>query len=258
MSLPVLALQGVSKRFGPIEVLHSIDLTLRSGEVHALIGENGAGKSTTMKILAGYQPASEGEILLNGAPVIFDTLHDGEEAGIVMIHQEFNLAEQLSVEQNIFLGRELKKGWLLNKSEMRRRTRAYLERVECAVDPDALVSSLSNSDKQMVEIAKALSRDARVLIMDEPTSVLTPAEVSELFATLKRLAEEGMAILYISHKLEEIRQLCDEATILRLGRKVAEADPRAESARSLASLMMGSEVPIMPANRQSSVGEILL
>ncbi len=242
MPAPVLALQDVSKRFGPIEVLHGISLTLRSGEVHALIGENGAGKSTTMKILAGYQPASEGVILLDGMPVTFDSLRDGEEAGIVMIHQEFNLAEQLTVEQNIFLGRELKKGWLLDKSEMRRLTRSYLKRVECSVDPDALVSALSNSEKQMVEIAKALSRDARVLIMDEPTAVLTNRETKVLFEQVSALRATGTAILFTSHKLDEVAEVSDQVTVMRDG-SVVYSGPSAEiDEDGMATTMVGRDV----------------
>ncbi len=260
MSLPVLALQGVSKRFGPIEVLHSIDLTLRSGEVHALIGENGAGKSTTMKILAGYQPASEGEILLDDKVVSFGSLHDGEEAGIVMIHQEFNLAEQLSVEQNIFLGRELKKGWLLDKSEMRRRTRAYLDRVECTVDPDALVSSLSNSDKQMVEIAKALSRDARVLIMDEPTAVLTNRETGVLFDQVRALRASGTAILFTSHKLDEVAEVSDQVTVMRDGAVVHSGPASQIDEDRMATTMVGRDVSdLYPAKpRVSNDAETVL
>ena len=183
----VLCLRDVRKSFGPVEVLHGVNLDLRAGEVLALIGENGAGKSTTMKILAGYQPATSGRILLEGEEVTFGSLHDGEEAGIVMIHQEFNLAEQLTVEQNIFLGRELRRGPFLDKRKMRELTRGYLDRVNCRVDPDTKVSALSNSDKQMVEIAKALSRDARVLIMDEPTAVLTGSETEVLFDQVRRM-----------------------------------------------------------------------
>ncbi|MGQ7843540.1 sugar ABC transporter ATP-binding protein [Granulosicoccus sp. 3-233] len=251
MTTSVLALQGVSKRFGPIEVLHDIDLTLRSGEVHALIGENGAGKSTTMKILAGYQPASEGEILLDGKPVRFGSLHEGEEAGIVMIHQEFNLAEQLTVEQNIFLGRELKKGWLLDKSEMRRLTRRYLQRVECSVDPDTLVSDLSNSEKQMVEIAKALSRDARVLIMDEPTAVLTNRETGVLFEQVRALRSAGTAILFTSHKLDEVAEVSDQITVMRDG-SVVYSGPSADIDEDrMATTMVGRDVsdlyPVKPA-----------
>ena len=201
---PVLALRNVSKSFGSIEVLHGVTLALEPGTVHALIGENGAGKSTTMKIMAGYQLPSKGDVDLDGAPVRFNSLHEGEMAEIVMIHQEFNLAEQLTVEQNIFLGRELKRGPLLDKAEMRRRTRDYLDRVACNVSPDALVSRLSNSDKQMVEIAKALSRDARVLIMDEPTAVLTKRETDVLFKQVAALRAAGTAVLFTSHKLDEV------------------------------------------------------
>ena len=177
---PVVALQDVNKSFGPVDVLHGVNLALHQGSVHALIGENGAGKSTTMKVLAGYQPPTTGDVLLERQRTQFTSLQDGEAAGIVMIHQEFNLAEQLTVEQNIFLGCELKRGPLLDKSEMRHRTQKYLERVACDAAPDALISNLSNSDKQMIEIAKALSRDARVLIMDEPTAVLTNRETDVL------------------------------------------------------------------------------
>lgn len=242
MTAPVLALQGVSKRFGPIEVLHGIDLRLCSGEVHALIGENGAGKSTTMKILAGYQSASEGVILLDGKPTTFDTLHDGEEAGIVMIHQEFNLAEQLTVEQNIFLGREMKKGWLLDKSEMRRLTRTYLDRVECSVDPGALVSALSNSEKQMVEIAKALSRDARVLIMDEPTAVLTNRETKVLFEQVSALRAAGTAILFTSHKLDEVAEVSDQITVMRDGSVVYSGPSAQIDEDGMATTMVGRDV----------------
>ncbi|ASJ76306.1 sugar ABC transporter ATP-binding protein [Granulosicoccus antarcticus] len=242
MSSPVLCLQNVSKSFGPIEVLHSINLTLHAGEVHALIGENGAGKSTAMKILAGYQSASDGVILLDGKPVVFDSLHDGENAGVVMIHQEFNLAEQLTVEQNIFLGREIRKGWLLDKSQMRRLTRSYLDRVECSVDPDALVSELSNSEKQMVEIAKALSRDARLLIMDEPTAVLTNRETKVLFEQVRLLRAAGAAILFTSHKLDEVADVSDQVTVMRDG-AVVYSGPSAEiDEDGMATTMVGRDV----------------
>ena len=173
---PILALDAVSRRFGPVQVLFDVDFSLRAGEVHALIGENGAGKSTTMKILAGYLEASEGRILLDGQPVQFASSEEAEDAGIVMIHQEFNLAEQLTVEQNVFLGREKRKGLFLDHRAMQAETRALLDRLQCKVAPKARVSDISVPDKQMVEIAKALSREARVLIMDEPTAVLTNRE----------------------------------------------------------------------------------
>lgn len=239
---PVLALRDVSKSFGSIEVLHGVTLALEPGTVHALIGENGAGKSTTMKIMAGYQLPSKGDVQLDGAPVRFNSLHEGEMAGIVMIHQEFNLAEQLTVEQNIFLGRELKRGPLLDKAQMRRRTRDYLDRVACNVSPDALVSSLSNSDKQMVEIAKALSRDARVLIMDEPTAVLTKRETDVLFKQVAALRAAGTAVMFTSHKLDEVAEISDHVTIMRDGAVVHSGPSSDISEDEMATAMVGRDV----------------
>jgi len=204
---PVVALHNVSKSFGPVEVLHGVNLALHAGSVHALIGENGAGKSTT-----------------------------------VMIHQEFNLAEQLTVEQNIFLGREVKRGLFLDKAEMRRRTQDYLARVACDVSPDALVSGLSNSEKQMVEIAKALSRDARVLIMDEPTAVLTNRETEVLFAQVAALRAAGTAILFTSHKLDEVAQVSDHVTIMRDGDVVHSGATSDITEDGMATAMVGRDV----------------
>ena len=239
---PIVALQNVSKSFGPVEVLHGVNLALHAGRVHALIGENGAGKSTTMKILAGYQPPTEGGVQFEGKPATFTSLQDGEAAGIVMIHQEFNLAEQLTVEQNIFLGREIKRGLMLDKAQMRQRTRDYLARVACDVSPDTLVSRLSNSEKQMVEIAKALSRDARVLIMDEPTAVLTNRETDVLFKQVAALREAGTAILFTSHKLDEVAAISDDVTIMRDG-DVVHAGPTAEMTEdAMATAMVGRDV----------------
>jgi len=239
---PVLSLKGVSKSFGPIEVLHSVDLDLRAGEVLALIGENGAGKSTTMKILAGYQPPTSGRVLLDGKEVSFGSIHEGEEGGIVMIHQEFNLAEQLTVEQNIFLGREIRKGLLLDKAKMRRLTREYLDRVKCRVHPDTLVSKLSNSDKQMVEIAKALSRDARVLIMDEPTAALTGSETQVLFEQVRAMRAHGTAVLFTSHRLNEVSEIADRVTVLRDGSVVHDGPASEISEDGMATAMVGRDV----------------
>jgi ribose transport system ATP-binding protein len=239
---PVVALQNVSKSFGPVEVLHGVNLALHAGSVHALIGENGAGKSTTMKILAGYQPPTEGAVLCDGQTAQFKSLQDGEAAGIVMIHQEFNLAEQLTVEQNVFLGRELKRGLLLDKTEMRRRTREYLARLACDVSPDTLVSNLSNSEKQMVEIAKALSRDARILIMDEPTAVLTNRETDVLFKQVAALRAAGTAILFTSHKLDEVKAISDHVTIMRDGNVVHTGPTSAITEDAMATAMVGRDV----------------
>ncbi len=256
---PILALDDVSKHFGPIEVLHGLSFALYPGEVHALIGENGAGKSTTMKILAGYQPASSGRITLDGAPVTFDTMRAAEEQGIVMIHQEFNLAELLTVEQNMFLGRELRRGPLLRRAEMQRQTRAQLARVECHADPRTLVRDLSNSDKQMLEIAKALSRDARVLIMDEPTAVLTNNETEILFQQVRALREQGTAVMFTSHKLDEVKAIADRVTIMRDGKVVFTGPAEGLSEQDMAEAMVGRELSdLYPVNPGTVPGEVVL
>jgi ribose transport system ATP-binding protein len=254
----VLALRNVSRSFGPIEVLHGVDIALRPGRVHALIGENGAGKSTTMKIMAGYQPPSSGQVLLDGQPVTFANMGQAEDRGISMIHQEFNLAEQLTVEQNIFLGRELKRGLFLDKPAMRTRTRELLDRLECRVSPDRVVSSLSNSDKQMVEIAKALLRDTRVLVMDEPTAVLTRSETAILLRQVRALREAGTAVLFTSHKLDEVEEIADDLTIMRDGRVVWTGEASQMDQHAMANAMVGREMSDLFPDKLSTPGEVAL
>ena len=239
---PILQARGVTKSFGPIEVLHGVDFALRPGEVHALVGENGAGKSTLMKCLAGYQPVSGGEIVLKGEPVSFPDSEAAEKAGVVLIHQEFNLAEQLSAEENVFLGRELKRGFFLDRKAMRARAESLLRELATPVDTRLPVSRLSVSQKQMVEIAKALVREARVLIMDEPTAVLTGREAEVLFDQIERLKADGVAILYTSHKLDEIARIADEVTVLRDGSLVANAPAAEMNPNRMAELMVGREL----------------
>lgn len=239
---PILEARQVRKSFGPVEVLHGVDFALRPGEVHALVGENGAGKSTLMKCLTGYQPVSGGEIVLDGAPVAFASSDEAESRGVVLIHQEFNLAEQLSAEANIFLGREVKKGFFLDWKHMRDRASALLEDLATPVDTRRPVSSLSVSQKQMVEIAKALARNARVLVMDEPTAVLTTREAKVLFEQIERLKSEGVAILYTSHKLDEIAALADEVTVLRDGSLVSNRPAGETDADRMARDMVGREL----------------
>ncbi|ODT60776.1 MULTISPECIES: sugar ABC transporter ATP-binding protein [Paracoccus] len=242
MSGAILALEGVTKSFGPIEVLHGVDFALHPGEVHALIGENGAGKSTTMKILAGYLDPTGGRVTFEGKPITFTGSDQAEDLGIVMIHQEFNLAEHLSIDQNVFLGRELKRGLLLDHKAMRVRTAELLSRLECRADPGAQVSRISVPDKQMVEIAKALSRKARVLIMDEPTAVLTEKETEILFRQIERLREEGVAILYTSHKLGEVKRIADRVTVLRDGVMVRSDRTADVTEDDMATAMVGREL----------------
>ena len=239
--MTVLALQGVSKSFGPIAVLHGVDLALEPGEVHALIGENGAGKSTIMKILGGFLSPTEGQVMLDGRPVQFAAGPEAEAAGIVVIHQEFNLAPDLSVAANIFLGRE-PGGFRLDHAAMRAGAQALLDRLHSPIRPEALIRHLSVPDRQMVEIAKALSRRARVLIMDEPSAVLTHREVGALYEQIDRLRAEGVAILYCSHRLDEVAHLADRITVLRDGRVVRRALRGELTEDGMATAMVGREL----------------
>src|SRR6218665_3288964 len=207
----ILSANRISKSFGEIPVLFSIDFDIRPGEVHAIIGENGAGKSTLIKILSGIEQPTSGSISFDGQTVVLPPNGAAESMGIVLIHQEQNLAEHLTVADSIFLGSELKKFGFLDVSEMRRRARAVMETLHVRVDPDARINTLSVADKQMVEIAKAISRDARVLIMDEPTAVLSVGETETLFEQIRRLTARGVAVIFISHKLDEIMELANSA-----------------------------------------------
>ncbi len=238
----LLSARKICRSFGDNQVLFDVDLALQAGEVHALIGENGAGKSTLVKILAGYLRPTSGDVLVDGKKRHYHSSGEAEADGVVMIHQELALAEQLSAEENIFLGRELRRGLFLDRRAMRERSRAALAELETHVDPRARVKDLSTSDQQMVEIAKAITRDVRVLIMDEPTATLTENEVKVLFALIARLRQRGVAILYISHKLREIEQIADRVTVLRDGHLVDSGPMAGHSKEELARLMVGREI----------------
>ncbi len=256
---PILALRNVQRSFGPIQILFDISIELHPGEVHALIGENGAGKSTAMKIMSGYLEASAGEIILDGAPVTFARSREAEARGVTLIHQEFNLAQLLSVEQNIFLGHELKKGWLLDHATMRAQTRDLLDRLETPLDPRSKTADISVPEKQMVEIAKALSRKARVLIMDEPTAALTTRETEVLFRQIDRLKEEGTAILYTSHKLDEVARIADRITVMRDGHIVRTAKRGELNEDQMAEAMVGRDLSDMfPPKRPAEGAEPVL
>lgn len=235
----------ITHAFGGNQVLFEVDLALKAGEVHALLGENGAGKSTLVRILAGYLSPTSGEVMVSGRPRRYRSSSEAEADGIVMIHQELALAAQLTVEENIFLGREVRHGAFLNRKAMRARSREALSELETDVDPGARVKDLSTSQQQMVEIAKAVTRDVRVLIMDEPTATLTEHEVQVLFALVTRLRKRGVAILYISHKLREIEQIADRVTVLRDGRLIDSGRMQGRSKEALARLMVGREITEM-------------
>ena len=258
MTRAALALRDVSRAFGPIEVLHGVDFALRPGEIHALIGENGAGKSTTMKILGGYLDPTGGTVEHEGAPVRFASSDEAEARGIIMIHQEFNLAEDLAVDQNVFLGRELRRGPFLDHAAMRARTAELLDRLDCRADPSTRVARLSVPDKQMVEIAKALSRDLRVLIMDEPTAVLTERDCEILFRQMERLRDEGVAILYTSHKLSEVKRICDRVTVLRDGAMVRSCPVSEITEDEMAAAMVGRDLEDLYPPKAVARDEVVL
>jgi len=250
-----LTVKKLRKSFGLVEVLHGIDLTLRGGEVHAILGENGAGKSTLVKILSGFEALSDGELHISDgsdSSTRIDVWNNAiaEQAGVVLIHQEFNLAEQLTVTENIFLGNEIKGRVFLDKKAMRAKAQHYLDILRSDIDPDASVEQLPVSAKQMVEIAKAQAKNARVLVLDEPTAVLTQQESQVLFELIDRFRKTGVAIVFISHKLDEIEQIADVITVLRDGELVGSYPAAELSKDDMARLMVGRELsslfPEMP------------
>ena len=243
---PEVLLEGrsISKSFGGIEVLHGVDIELRAGEVHALLGENGAGKSTLSKILCGFERPDAGELISAGSALSsrdWDP-RNAERRGIVMIHQEFNLAEQLSIAENIFLGRELRRGPFLDHRTMTRQAGAYLRSLNCELDPRTLVSELSVADRQMVEIARTRVGNVRVLVLDEPTAVLTGAESEVLYELIRNLAREGVAVVFISHKLDEIQRLADRVSILRDGNLVGNFASGDLSREDMVRHMVGRDI----------------
>jgi ribose transport system ATP-binding protein len=239
----VLLAERVSKSFAGVIALRDVDFELRRGEVHALMGENGAGKSTLMKILAGVYTRYEGVIRVEGRPASFAGVRDAEGAGVAIIHQELNLVPELSVADNIFLGREpLIAGVLIDERRMVRAAERLLRRLGVTIDPRSRIAELRIGEQQLVEIAKALSQDTRILIMDEPTSALSSAECETLFKIVRQLAADGVAIIYTSHRIEEVLGLADRVTVLRDGRRVLTAPIGELSRGSIISAMVGREM----------------
>ena len=248
----VLEARGITKRFPGVLANDQVDLTVGQGEIVCLLGENGAGKSTLMNVIYGLYQPDAGELLVRGKPVRFSSSSEAIAAGIGMVHQHFQLVPVLTVAENVILGQEVRRGPFLDLKRARREVAELSERYGLAVDPDAKVEELSVGAQQRVELIKALYRNADILILDEPTAVLTPAEVDHFFGVLQGLVDGGKSIVFITHKLREVLAVADRVVVLRQGRVAGSADPKTASEADLATLMVGRdvvfEVPKGPAN----------
>lgn len=256
---PVVAMRDVSKHFGAVAALRNAQLDLYSGEAHALVGENGAGKSTIVKILAGVHQPDSGSVLLDGSPARFESAADAQAAGIAVIYQEPTLFPDLSVAENIFMGRQPVRSWRrIDRRTMRRLVDELFDRLGVRINPDRPARGLSIADQQIVEIAKAISLDARVLVMDEPTAALSGIEVDRLFSVARSLRDAGTAVLFISHRLDEVFSLCQRVTVMRDGQFVS-SDPVGElSVDQLVRRMVGREISALFPKTEAEVGEIVL
>ncbi len=256
-----VTLRGITKRFPGVVANDAVDFEAAEGEVHALLGENGAGKSTLSNILTGLYRPDDGEISLAGAPITFSSPREALDAGICMVHQHFRLVPPFTVAENVILGdhRGEGKSLLVHPRRIEARVAELGERYRIAVDPQARIWQLSLGEQQRVEILKALYREARILILDEPTAVLTPQEATSLFETLRLMADEGRTVIFISHKLHEVKAVSDRVTVLRGGKNVATVETGTATQRSLAALMVGREVSLAErVERESDVGDPVL
>lgn len=253
-SPPRLALAHISKSFPGVKANEDISLSVRPGEIHALLGENGAGKSTLVKIIYGVQQADEGTIAWDGAPVAIPSPKAARKLGIGMVFQHFSLFDAMTVIENIALGLDE----AIDRDVLKARVADILDSYSLPLDPEREVHTLSVGERQRIEIVRCLLQKPKLLIMDEPTSVLTPQEVEKLFGTLRQIASEGCAILYISHKLHEIKALCEAATILRAGKVVATCDPKLESTKRMAELMIGAELRQIERKPAGGAGPVRL
>ncbi|MHC1692377.1 MAG: sugar ABC transporter ATP-binding protein [Sphaerochaetaceae bacterium] len=260
MSETLLTIRNLTKFFPGIRALDNVHLNIRSGEVHALIGENGAGKSTLVKILTGVYFPTGGTITMEGKELVFKNAIDAQQAGIVAIHQEASMFPELSVTENIYMGHHLRhsRTHRLDWGTMRRKTAELLEQMKLSFDPDTLVKNLGVAQRHMVEIAKALSLNARIVIMDEPTSALTSREVEDLYRIVRQLRDEGKAIVFISHKFEEIFQICDYYTVLRDGQYIGEGYVKDANVDSIINMMIGRNIAHMFPKKNCAIGEAIL
>lgn len=239
---PFMRVDGLAKSFGPIEVLRDITLDIREGEIHTVIGENGAGKSTLMKLLAGHLKPSKGELFVDGKPVVLTGPVDAEQRGIVLVHQEILLAPDMTVAQNIFLGREQRKGLVLNDRSMNAQARAAVQDLGADIEPTTRVENLSIAQRQLVQIARALLVPHRLVIFDEPTASLTPIETEALLKVITGIRDRGAAVLYISHRLPEVKTIADRVTVLRDGKMITTREAEGLEPLDMARLMVGRDM----------------
>ncbi|HEX5500607.1 MAG TPA: sugar ABC transporter ATP-binding protein, partial [Thermomicrobiales bacterium] len=253
---PILDIRHVGKRFPGVRALHDVSFTVARGEIHALVGENGAGKSTLMKILSGVYPDYEGEIVFDGAPLALSSPRDAQRRGIAIIYQELNLIPELTVAENIFLGREPHTATgLLDGERMNREASALLARLDLAIPPDRPVKWLRVGEQQLVEVAKALSLDARLLILDEPTSALSQTEIDRLFAVVAGLKADGVTMIYISHKFDEVFRIADRATVLRDGECIGVLPIDQTDAATLIRMMVGRNLSDLYPKEAADIGD---
>ena len=235
----ILEMTNISKSFGPVKALSGVNLNLRKGEVLALMGENGAGKSTLMKVLTGIYKKDTGNIVYNGEEVEFKSPKESMDAGVVIVHQELNMINHLTVAQNIFIGRESMHGFLTNDDEINRKSAELFSQLNIDIKPKAKVGSLTVGKMQMVEIAKAISMKAKIVVFDEPTAALTEAEISELFKIIRDLRSQGIGIIYISHRMDEIKQITDRVTVMRDGEYVGTLETETTTKDEIINMMVG-------------------
>lgn len=254
-----LEMRGISKSFGGVRALSDVSLRVKPGEIHALLGENGAGKSTLMKILSGAYKRDSGEILIDGKPVKIDGPKDSKDNGIAVIYQELMLAPDLTVAENIFIDNMAEGSAFINWKKLRAETKKLLVSLGFDdINPNTVCADLSVAYQQIVEICKNLSRDAKILVLDEPTSVLTFKETEHLFEILNRLKAQGISIIYISHRLEEIFRICDTITVLKDGGYVTTVNTDEIDKERLVNLMVGREMTAMFPERHATIGEVVL
>lgn len=258
MAQPVIDMREITKKFGDFVANDRINLQVKKGEIHALLGENGAGKSTLMNMLAGLLQPTSGEILINGQPVVIDSPSKSAHLGIGMVHQHFMLVEAFTVAENIILGNEVVKNGVLDLKQAHKEIKALSEKYGLAVDPEAKVADISVGAQQRVEILKTLYRGADMLIFDEPTAVLTPAEIQELMVIMRNLVKEGKSIILITHKLDEIRAVADRVTVIRRGKSIQTVDVAGASAQDLAEMMVGRSVSFKTEKQAAQPKDVVL